>query len=143
MGKVQSPALRHTIWLKAPPAKVWNVVTRGRDLKRWFTVPERLELKRGGRWDFVGFPGKALLVSKGKKFSHTHTFTPGSVSRMTYELRRNGKYTQLVVVHDRFGKDMKTRACWQGAWPFILSNLKTYLETGSPMWETCFKGEAD
>ncbi|MCI0657319.1 MAG: SRPBCC domain-containing protein [Acidobacteria bacterium] len=143
MSKDQTSTLQHTIWLKAPSMKVWNAVTRGKDLGRWFTVPERLELKRGGRWDFVGFPGKALEVRKVKKFVHTHTFVPGSVSRMTYELRPNGNYSQLVVLHGRFGKDRKTRACWQGAWPFILSNLKTYLETGSPMWETCFKGKAD
>ena len=138
----QSGLLRQTIWLKAAPAKVWNIVTQGKHLKRWFTDPETLELRPGGRWDFVGFPGKALLVRKGKKFIHTHTFRPGSISRMTYEFRPNGRYTQLVVVHDRFGKDRKTRACWQGAWPFILSNLKTYVESGSPMWETCFKGKS-
>lgn len=135
-------ALRQVIRLKAPPGKTWAALTQGRHLKRWFTIPEKLELKRGGRWDCAGFPGQVLRVARGKKFSHTHTFTPGSVSRMTYELRRNGRYTQLLV-HDRFGRDRGTRGCWQGAWPFILRNLKTYVETGSPMWETAFQGKQD
>jgi uncharacterized protein YndB with AHSA1/START domain len=135
--------LEQTIWLKARPAAVWQSVTQGRHLKRWFTTPQRLELRRGGRWDFVGFPGRVLGVTTGKKFAHTHIFAPGSVSRMTYEVRSEGKYAKLVVLHDQFGRDRKTRECWRGAWPFILSNLKTYVETGSPMWETCFKGKAD
>jgi uncharacterized protein YndB with AHSA1/START domain len=143
MGGKKDPVLRQCIWLKAVPRRVWKAVTEGRHLRRWFTTPQTLELKASGRWDFIGFPGRVLRVVKEKRFSHTHTFVPGSVSRVTYELRPNGKYTQLVVLHDRFGKDGKTRECWRGAWPFILSNLKTYVESGSPMWETCFKGKAD
>jgi uncharacterized protein YndB with AHSA1/START domain len=135
-----STAPRQTIWLKAAPAKVWQALTLERHLRRWFTTPRKLELRKGGRWDFVGFPGKALRVEKGRRLVHTHTFEPGSVSRMTYCLEPSGRYTQLIVVHDRFGKDRKTRGCWQGAWPFILSNLKTCVGTGTPMWETCFKG---
>lgn len=143
MAKTKELSLQQTIWLKASPRKVWRSLTQGRHLRRWFTIPEKLELKKSGRWDFVGFPGRVLRIAKEKQFSHTHTFSPGSVSRMTYELRLNGKYTQLVLLHDRFGKDVKTRECWRGAWPFNFSNLKTYVESGSPMWETCFKGKAD
>ena len=138
--KEKLSALQFKIWLKAPPSKVWRAVTSGKDLGRWFTKPKKLELKKGGRWDFAGFPGVALEVVKGKKFSHTHCFQK-SFSRMTYQLERAGKHTQLTVTHDRFGKDKFTRGCWEGAWPFILCNLKSHIETGSPMWETAFSGK--
>jgi uncharacterized protein YndB with AHSA1/START domain len=133
--------LRQVVWLKTSAAKAWAAITQGRHLKRWFTVPEKLDLKRGGCWDFIGFPGKVLRVDRGRTFSHTHTFSPGSVSRMTYELRPAGPHTELVLVHDRFGRDGQTCECWRSAWPFILSNLKTYLETGSPMREPAFRGK--
>ena len=134
--KVQ--ALRVTLYLKAPPRKAWKAVTEGRHLGRWFTTPQKLELKKGGCWDFVGCPGKVVTVRKGKIFSHTHRFQ-NSDSRITYELKRMKNYTELSVTHDRFGTNKFMRACWQGAWPSILCNLKSYLETGSPMWETAFK----
>ena len=136
--------IEQCVWLKARPAKVWQAITAPRHLKRWYTTPEKLELKKGGRWDFVGFPGEVLEVKSEKKLVETHTFdSKERPSRMTFELEACGKFTTLTVVHDRFGKHAKIHGYWVGGWPFILCNLKTYIETGAPMWETSFKGSAD
>lgn len=132
------------IWLKARPAKVWRAISAPQHLKRWYTTPEKLELKKGGRWDFVGFPGEVLEIKSGKKLVETHTFdTKKRPSRITFEVEACDKFTQLKVTHDRFGTDKKVQGYWTMGWGFILSNLKTYVETGAPMWETSFKGSAD
>lgn len=135
------PALQQTLWLKASPAKVWAALTDAKHLTRWFTVAEKLEPRKGGRWDFTGFPGKVLLFDKGQTLSHTHTAPDKSVSRVTYRLKPGGKYTFLSMTHDRFGSSKCTRDCWEGGWPYVLSNFKTYVETGAPMWETPFKAK--
>ena len=130
------------LWLKGSPAKVWRAVSTAAGSKRWYTTPKKLELKKGGRWDFVGFPGKVLEVKAGKKLVETHQFRPNEApSRITFLVEKQGKATLLTVTHDGFGKKNKfTWQCWSGAWDFILCNLKTYVETGAPIWETCFKG---
>ena len=134
--------LRTKIWLKAPPGRVWKAVSVGKHLGRWFTKPQTLKLRKGGRWDFVGFPGKVVRVDRGKMvFSHTHRFDSAD-SRITYRVEKLGKWSVLEVTHDQFGKSGATRQAWEGAWPAILCNLKTYVETGAPMWETFFSGEA-
>ena len=138
------PAIIFNSWFKVSPAKTWKVLTTARHLNRWFTIAKKLELKKGGRWDFVGFPGRTLEVKRGKKIAFTHRFKVGeSISRITFELSPAGKFTKLQVMHDRFGTSRFTYYCWEDAWPFILCNLKTYLETGAPMCETYFKGSDD
>ena len=48
--------------------------------------------------------------------------------------------TELKVVHDRFAGAKETYRCWSsdGAWTWILCNLKTFVETGKPMTERSF-----
>ena len=134
--------ITHYLWLKARPPKVWKAISSAKHLGRWYTTPKKLELKKGGRWDFVGFPGRVLAVKSGVKLVETHTFNKKErPSRMTFELEPAEKYTMLKLTHDGFGRNRNTYKCWKGAWSFVLCNLKSYIETGAPMWETCFKGK--
>ncbi len=54
-------------------------------------------------------------------------------SRVTWEVEpAPGDTTKLTVVHDRLENSPKTAASVVG-WSWILSNLKTILETGRPL----------
>ena len=53
---------------------------------------------------------------------------------MTWELEpQDGGVTKLTVVHDRLEAAPKTAENVAGGWSFILSGLKTLLETGEPL----------
>ena len=55
-------------------------------------------------------------------------------TRVTFVLKgTKDKQTELTVIHDRFGAGGQTREWVSGGWPFLISNLKTYLETGTPL----------
>ncbi len=55
-------------------------------------------------------------------------------SRVTWELEpQDGGVTKLTVVHDRLEAAPKTAENVAGGWSFILSGLKTLLETGEPL----------
>src|SRR6187402_780113 len=56
-------------------------------------------------------------------------------SRVTFEISdEGGGVCKLVVVHDRLGASPKTAGSVGGAgWMFVLSNMKSYLETGEPL----------
>src|SRR5262249_15591044 len=57
-------------------------------------------------------------------------------SRVTWEIEpQPGGVTKLTVVHDELDFASKTAAHVGGGWMFILSGLKTLLETGSPLGE--------
>ncbi len=53
---------------------------------------------------------------------------------MTWEIEpADGGVSKLTVVHDRLEGAPKTAANVAGGWMFILSGLKTLLETGEPL----------
>ena len=54
-------------------------------------------------------------------------------SRVTWEIEAQpGGLAKLTVVHDRLDSSPKTAASVRG-WSYILSNLKTVIETGEPL----------
>ena len=58
------------------------------------------------------------------------------MSRITFEIepQDDGDYCRLIVTHDRLENSPKTANNVQGpGWMFVLSNLKTFLETGAPL----------
>jgi uncharacterized protein YndB with AHSA1/START domain len=57
-------------------------------------------------------------------------------SRVTWELEPAGEgVTKLTVVHDQLEASPKTAANVAGGWSFVLSGMKTLLETGRPLGE--------
>ncbi len=55
-------------------------------------------------------------------------------SRVTWEIEpQPGGVTKLTVVHDRLEASPRTAAHVAGGWMFIISGLKTLLETGAPL----------
>jgi uncharacterized protein YndB with AHSA1/START domain len=55
-------------------------------------------------------------------------------SRVTWEIEAAGEgVTKLTVVHDRLEAAPATAANVAGGWSYVLSGLKTLLETGQPL----------
>ena len=55
-------------------------------------------------------------------------------SRVTWEIEpQPGGVTRLTVVHDQLEQSPKTAESVSGGWMFVISGLKTYLETGRPL----------
>jgi len=52
-------------------------------------------------------------------------------SRVTFEIEAHSEgIVRLTVTHDELERDAKMLAAISGGWPMVLSNLKTFLETG-------------
>jgi uncharacterized protein YndB with AHSA1/START domain len=57
-------------------------------------------------------------------------------SRITWEIEpQPDGSTKLTVIHDDLENSPKTAVSVSGGWMFILSGLKTLLETGQPLSE--------
>jgi len=55
-------------------------------------------------------------------------------SRVTWEIElQDGGISKLTVVHDQLEHAPKTAENVAGGWMYILSGLKTLLETGEPL----------
>jgi uncharacterized protein YndB with AHSA1/START domain len=55
-------------------------------------------------------------------------------SRVTFDIEpQSDRLVRLTVTHDDLEHDPKMLASISGGWPSVLSNLKTFLETGQPL----------
>ena len=128
----------HKVWLRATPAKVWAALTRGSQLARWYTGGAKLQLRRGGEWNFRkgGSTGRVLELRRSARFVHTQRDDPKYPdTKIEYTISKCGPHAQLEIRHGNFRGNREVHSAWVGAWPFIACNLKTFLETGKPMWE--------
>ncbi len=56
------------------------------------------------------------------------------LSRVTWEIEaQEGGVTKLTVTHDQLEASPKTAESVAGGWSYVLSGLKTLVETGKPL----------
>lgn len=87
--------------------------------------------------DTVHVYGTVLAYEPARTFSITHfvgeSYYPGLPryeSRISYRLEPAGGCTKLTLTHDQWNENDPSYANSQKAWWMILSNTKTYVETG-------------
>jgi uncharacterized protein YndB with AHSA1/START domain len=105
----------------------------------------RIELRGGRRWtrtqSGVSWDEPVLECDPPRRLVHawTSAYDPELAaeepSRVTWEIEsREDGLTLLTVVHDRLEGAPKTAAGVAGeGWMYVLSGLKTLLETGEPL----------
>ncbi|MFC5665194.1 SRPBCC domain-containing protein [Kitasatospora misakiensis] len=145
-----APAYRHISYLHATPQRVWHALTNAdesglywghRNVSTWLPGAgwEHQRIDGSGTADVVGTVEAAdrprLLVTT---WAGPGERRPAGPSRVTFELRSHRDLTRLTVTHENLA-DEAERANAEAGWSAVLSNLKTYLETGHPLpqdpWE--------
>jgi len=141
------PAQVYTVFIRAPQAKVWDAITKPEFTHRymydsdanttWKPGTRLLWTKHGTGSELVD--GEVIEYDKPNRLvfswiiKYDAELTSEGSSRVTYELSEAEGLTKLTVVHDDFPSGSKVYDEVAGGWPYILSGLKTLLETGAPM----------
>ena len=151
----------HEIYIKAPIAAVWDAVTSPEWNGRYgYKGVGHYELKPGGKYRCManddmrkyGLPevivdGEVIEVQPPNKLVHTYRFLfndenrKEGFSRITFELQDTGQgFCRLTVTHDVTGMPLMAGATISkfsteggGGWNWILSDMKSLLETGKTM----------
>jgi uncharacterized protein YndB with AHSA1/START domain len=149
----------HRVFIKATPEAIWEAITNPEWNKRYgYESPSEYDLRPGGAYRSLANAemrkhGAAEVVIEGEiieadpphklvqtwhaLFSPETTAEPST--RLTWEIEAgDGGITKLTVTHDLRGAP--TAAAFVtgeipnagGGWSFVLSDLKTLLETGTP-----------
>ena len=146
--------IRKEAFYPHPPNKVWVALTDRRALAEWL-MPNDFEARVGHKFRFQvdPMPGcghltmcEVLEVDPPRKLVQTwHPLWDESVvaeapTRLTYDIEEDDDgYTRLTVTHELEGAPFTAGAVVPGparlhegggGWPWILSSLKTLLETG-------------
>jgi uncharacterized protein YndB with AHSA1/START domain len=138
----------YAVFIKATPDEIWDAITKPEFTSRYFygsLVDSSLEPGTPFRgWspdrEKLWTDGEVLDADKPRRLSYTWRSlydeeTAGEdPSRVTWEIEeQDGGVSKLTVVHDQLEGAPKTAANVAGGWPYVISGLKTLLETGEPL----------
>src|SRR4051794_11221991 len=141
------PRLVNQIVIKAPQEQVWEAITRPEFTARYYYGSTlKTDLTVGSPFPYHtanGAPiveGQVVAAEPPRRLVHPyHSLWPpmneDAPTRVTWELESMpGGVTKVTVVHEDFeGQTATYKGLQGGGWAWILSNMKTLLETGEPM----------
>jgi uncharacterized protein YndB with AHSA1/START domain len=130
------PHFVYVTYIKATPRKVWNALTRGDVMGKYWHAQIQSVWKVGAtvrtyaRRGRLDWDGKVLKVVPPRLLSYTFQilgFQKRS-SRITFHIERAGTTVKLKLSH--YGIEPRCRKGMAEGWPAFFSKLKTFLETG-------------
>ena len=145
MGR--TPELSYEIYIAASPKDVWRGLVDG-EMTEKYVYGTRLSssLSRGARFAYVGeggfeaVSGEILAAEPERRLvmrwqAHwDDEVAKDRPSRVTYEIDPAGPgMTRLRLRHDEFERETATYLGSVDAWPWMMSSLKSLLETGKPL----------
>jgi uncharacterized protein YndB with AHSA1/START domain len=151
----------YEIYIKTTPQAVWDAITKPEWTQRYgYQGRSEYELRVGGAFRAhappamrsMGMPdvvvdGEVIEVDPPRKLVHTYRFLFNDAAkaegftRLTWEIEATASgFTRLTVIHELEGAPMmaamvssKFSEMGSGGWSWILSDLKSLLETGTPL----------
>jgi uncharacterized protein YndB with AHSA1/START domain len=153
----------HEIYIKASPQKIWDAITKPEWTEKYgYKGRTEYELRKGGAFKSFATPamvafgmpnvvvaGEVIEADPPRKLVQTYRFlfSPESqeegFTHVTWEIEQAATgFCRLTVTHDLEGAPImagmvssKFSEMGTGGWGWILSDLKSLLETGKPMGE--------
>jgi uncharacterized protein YndB with AHSA1/START domain len=138
----------YQVFIKATPEQIWEAITNPDFTQKYFygsRVKSTFEVGSAyGGWSGDEnqqlVDGEVLESDPPRRLATTWRalYDPETAdephSRVSWEIEaQEGGYSKLTVVHDQLEESLKTAESVSGGWSFVLSGLKTVLETGEPL----------
>ena len=135
-------SFHYVTYIGAAPEAVWAALTSPEAMETYFfALPFEADWKVGGHWR-RSYPDGALMtegeiLELDRPNRLVMSWRHGDpekrregVSRCFMELEAVGAATELAVTHSIETENSRLIASASGAWPQVLSNLKSFMESG-------------
>jgi uncharacterized protein YndB with AHSA1/START domain len=133
----------YQVFILATPEQIWDAITKPEFTERYFHGV-RIAVRDGRRFSSIGdlaWDEEVLEEEPPRRLVHrwvagySDELAAEAPSRVTWEIEpQEDGTTLLTVVHDRLEGAPKTAASVSGTgWMYVLSGLKTWLETGKSL----------
>jgi uncharacterized protein YndB with AHSA1/START domain len=136
----------YVTYIRTTPEKLWSALTDAEFMKQyWFGVHGESEWTPGSSWKNVSGDGHILdageiveaepprrVVIRWQNQAKPELKAEGD-SQCTIELEPFGTAVKLSITHTIERELSKFIGAVSGGWPKVASNLKSLLETGSPV----------
>ena len=147
---VKPPTYVYVTYIASTPERVWDALTDADLTAQYWGHANVSDSQEGSTWahrrtdgsDVADVLGTVLEVDRPRRLVLTFGPPDGESTRVTFDLHQHGAIVKLTVTHE----DIPTEKDYAGAahgWPAVLANLKSLLETGSPLPETPWEVPAD
>ena len=136
------PQFVYVTYILTTPEKVWAALTEPELTRQYWAHANVSDWKVGSPWRHEALDGGVDVVGEVLESEPPRrlvtSWSPASkaddptrLSRVTYEIERIGEKVRLTVSHTELTEE-GLRSISRG-WPAVLSNLKSFLETGQPI----------
>ncbi|MFJ4835362.1 ArsR/SmtB family transcription factor [Streptomyces sp. NPDC088747] len=139
------PNFVYVIYIRSTPEKVWDALTDADLTAAYWGHSNVSDWQPGSRWEHRRTDGSGIADAVGTVVESdrpTRLVTSWAApedegrddrySRVTFDIRPHGDIVRLTVTHEDLA-DEGARSDVGSGWPAVLSNLKSLLETGSPL----------
>jgi uncharacterized protein YndB with AHSA1/START domain len=138
----REPDYVYVVYIRAAQDDVWAALTDGKTVRAWwantrmnstFKTGASLAFERNGG---VDVRGEILEREDPRRLVYTfHVEGPGpqhdeGPTIVEYTLEQHENTTKLTVTHSNLKKGGRVHKAISGGWPFVLSGLKSFLESG-------------
>jgi uncharacterized protein YndB with AHSA1/START domain len=142
----------YVTYIRTTPERLWSALTGDVEFMKqyWFGVYCESEWKAGSSWRMVHPDGSISdageiveadplrrLVIRWRHEKRPELKAEGD-SLCTMEIERSGAAVRLSITHTIEREPSKLIEAVSGGWPKIISNLKSLLETGSPVLQDAY-----
>ena len=134
----------YQLFIRATPEQVWDAITKSEFTTRYFFA-SRVEMEDGRRRAYGPdgeLWGDSAILEEDPPRRLVHEWqglydpdlAAEQTSRVTWEIEpQDGGITKLTLIHDQLEGAPRTAESVADGWMFVLSGLKTLLETGQPL----------
>jgi uncharacterized protein YndB with AHSA1/START domain len=138
-------------YIRTTPEKLWSALTGVEFIKQyWFGVQCKSQWTAGSSWKLVYPDGRnadageivEAVPPQRLVIRWQHQDKPEGESHCTMELWCNGPAVKLSITHTIAREPSNFIAAVSGAWPMVISNLKSLLETGSIVLQNPYPNES-
>jgi uncharacterized protein YndB with AHSA1/START domain len=143
---MNKPDFVYIIYIATTPEKLWHALLDGEITRQYWKHRNVSDWKPGSRWEHrqldeagtVDIVGKVVESDPPRRLVFTWARpsdegNPEKTSRVTFDIEPVNNSVRLVVTHDELEADAKMLKSISGGWPMVLSNLKSFIETGAPL----------
>jgi len=160
MAETSTTTRVYQVYIKAPPERIWDAITSSEWTQRYgYGGTLEMDLRPGGAYRAFASPemkahgvpdvvadGEVIEADPPRRLVQTWhpIWDPETAAepptRLTYEITpREGDVCKLTLIHETTGAPRADAmitgliAGTGGGWPYVLSDLKSLLETGSAL----------
>ena len=136
------PTFVYVTYIESTAAKVWEALTDADISGGYWGHRNVSDWNVGSRWEHQRLDGSGIADVVGRVVESdpptrlVTTWSPPddetTESRVAFDIEQHGDIVRLTVTHENLADDAERERAAAG-WSAVLSNLKSFLETGSPL----------